>query len=395
MSLGGDAGSYEIRNNTFSRSTFPALTPSNGTYGIYLNAAKDFNVVDNVMSKMTYGVFVRKSSFTTSFDCNVYSNDFTDIYRPLVTQEDNYKLNVKCNTFNNPNSIAQMYWLNYYFLPAAQGSCASASSPAGNIFNDPIPPSKDIYNYYGATHAFTYYHHNVVAGGYTLSQITPVIGSPGGVTVTSCASTFNPPVTCNYVLPMMPYSGSKMNNMLALGQTPDATRELETGNYAADENAYYRIIIAVMESGRGMYQLNPREQAIMRTIAAGNSAVAENAQATMAGFYNEPYALGGEEVIDNGTEAPATVNELAAAIPVLSDAVPNPAKGTTAVRTFLPDNTGTLELRSITGQLMKSINVPAGVNYNEIDISSFAQGVYLIMLKVDGATVEARRLVVQ
>jgi hypothetical protein len=389
INISGRGAGYEIRENTITRTALPAVNTLNPTYGLYSSSALDFNFVSNNVSRVTYGAYVIASSvLNTDPACNIYANTFADNYLGVVTEDQNLKLNIKCNTFQNAAGITRSYWLNDGQV-GNQGSCASAAAPAGNIFSDPTPVSGDINNLGGISTSFTYYRHVAAASPYTTADIIPVV-SGGGVTVSGCAFTFNPASTCDFVLPMI----TNNNTSSSLSQSDEAivAHAPNSGISSAEAQSFYSIIFAAKAEGRNIFQLTENELATMRSLAGNNTIIGADARAILSA-YGDRFAMRAADVTAE-MEAPAAVENAAEIKPQLFEAMPNPATNSTTIRTILPGQTGTLELFNVTGELVLTANVAEGDNVTAIGLDAISNGMYLVVLRVDGIAIATKRLVV-
>lgn len=371
--LTGNSITNEIRGNSFSMLSTHTGT-SNARYGILTDGTRDFNIVDNSFSNFNYAVYCKNSSAASDANCHIYANNFTDNYRSVVSQYNNYKLNIKCNVFEDPSGVAQMYWLNYNGIPN-QGSCTSSTTPAGNIFKQ-IPPQKDIYNFSGATY-FTYYHHNAAVSPYTLNDIVPTLSVSTTCTTSACAYTFDPDVTCDYVLPPKQPAPSM------------AEAQYRTVQNSGSWPIYNSIMEEIKSKGLQPHQLTAQQLQQLHNIAMEDSTVVgANARAFFIFHFREEFG----NIFPEQYEASEEAAVLKGNKPVLFQNRPNPATETTEIKVFLPGKKGTLEICSIYGGAALRYELTEEMNSVVLSNQQLGKGMYIYVLKINDQVVDSKKL---
>ena len=95
---------------------------------------------------------------------------------------------------------------------------------------------------------------------------------------------------------------------------------------------------------------------------------------------------------DNGQARLAT--EPAAPSRLQSKVYPNPTTGEAVLEITLGEGqTGFVEVMSITGQRLFTVSLNTGVNLATLDLSSYAQGVYMYRVFVNAEFTEAGRII--
>ncbi len=172
------SGQYgRIRNNLFENIS---VNQSDYYAGIYLENSSGFLVTDNQFSFLFLGIIVNNSGNNGGIITDIIDpkgNIFTKCRNSIFTFSNNSKLQIKCNTHDNP--IPGNYnknWINFGEL-AGQGKFDSQDpnndeNPAGNEF---FPPSrKHIFNTTFSP-SYIYYHHSSSVAG-TASVIPTPLG---------------------------------------------------------------------------------------------------------------------------------------------------------------------------------------------------------------------------
>ncbi len=391
----GNSLSNEMIGNSFTKTGLPPYSTSNAYYGILLDAVRDFNVVGSSFSNFTYACYVQNTSISTDPHCNIYGNEFENNFRSVTSRYNNYKLNVKCNTFRNPNSVAQMYWLNYNAIPN-QGVCTNTSTPAGNLFFDPIPVEKDINNQTTAPN-FTYaYHTN--PGPNVIGDLLPVIYSGAGpVTLLGCTQTFSPSASCNGQYPILAPSNSTRDQV---------DSELQNRNYigaatilqdhrdqfSQQELTYYSILIPMWQKQLSPPQLSNNDLNILHEFALEDSSViGANCRNIFTFFFKEEFERVLPEIISS-TGDEGTTNQSGDA-PVLYQNKPNPFLHQTEIKIYLPEKKGSLEIRNLNGQLVKQYDLSELINTITIKEEELGTGIYFYSLRVDGKIIDTKKMV--
>lgn len=86
-----------------------------------------------------------------------------------------------------------------------------------------------------------------------------------------------------------------------------------------------------------------------------------------------------------------------ASVDMISDVYPNPAVGTANIDYNFPVSaiSASLNIRTITGQLVQSFELNGNQGQLKLDVSSFNPGLYLCSLQINGTEVKTSKLIVQ
>ena len=177
-----------IRTNNFNRFNQASGTQNDNFVGVYLNNSIGYRIVDNDFYRLTYGVLGLNSgrNFGSLIGYETKGNIFNTTMWPIGLRSNNAGLQIKCNTYNNPD--ASLYDKNWFIGSSSpmsdQGmqSLVDEKLPAGNLFA--TSNRKQIFSASNNL-LFTYFRH----GGNTSLPIAPVAAGPINIDATSI--TFN------------------------------------------------------------------------------------------------------------------------------------------------------------------------------------------------------------
>lgn len=160
-----------IQNNAFNTQQNPMAIYRGSSlpnkYAIYLDGTTGFNIKDNVIQRVCYGITVLNSDVGGGFihpggvNGNGPGNVLSNCWRAITTSGNNPNLSVKCNSVSNFQSSTEFNygWYNKGEIKE-QGKdqfSPGGGSPAGNVFGHSGGNfRKDIANY--PTHIFKYNH---------------------------------------------------------------------------------------------------------------------------------------------------------------------------------------------------------------------------------------------
>lgn len=233
-----------VRNATIISNTFTYIGgyTQNGGYGIYMDGCTGYKIEENNFSSgigKHYGTIINNSGNASN---EFYNNSFSNISYGTQIQENNSRLQLKCNQYT-PNSIGIAdISLTSGSIQNPQGACnIDPKSPAGNTFSHTCfnpTPTGDIWANPGVT-PFTYNHH----GG---SGTTPQCYSSSIVNLqTECitAGAFNQTTSCpSKIIPPC--------NTLCQRQLIRQINTLSAPLVAGDAPALYQIIASTAAAGQ-------------------------------------------------------------------------------------------------------------------------------------------------
>ncbi len=201
-----------IVNNTFEPLNYPDVVPSLPySYGLYLNGCSGYKVEQNIfrnynnatLHRKIIGIVVNNSGSAYNI---INDNSFSNLKVGVLAQNQNRGslspetgLVIKCNYFsNNKNDIAVTgiqnglgYGIGYY-----QGTNATISSPAGNLFGHAFPGTTS--DYHNELQNIVYVHHQP---NQNFPELIPWYYTSSTISLFNSGKEYIPGLSCSLVVP--------------------------------------------------------------------------------------------------------------------------------------------------------------------------------------------------
>ncbi|MEQ1732158.1 MAG: zinc-dependent metalloprotease [Bacteroidia bacterium] len=445
-----------IDNNTFTIPGFVGNPSSLQQWGIYVDGAKGFNITHNTFTGLSlnqnYGVIIKGSA---SFGGTVAFNTFTGLNFATQTETDNPALKISCNTYTNNTKSWYLNPTSNNGSLAHQGTNGITTNDyrAGNTFNDACSPAgKHIHsflnnnlNYYviGALNVFpgtsnkqdpSCYLGNVTRIAKSVSPENSCYEAPP--CTTGCASgnrikmqaetnvlakyqlandlintynqegdntarmatleEFNSTEATKLLVSEMLYTNNISKAKSYIAQVPT------TGKENKSFHQFYAIALQLYTQNKTFYDINATQEATLRNIASGTTAMATNAALVLETVKGETINRQ-PETVHSATPTAATVVatavETAPATEVHGSTLyantPNPFTASTTIRATVSTTAKNpiLKITTAVGKTIQVVKLTAGEN--SIEVNNLNTGLYFYYLIENDKVIDAKKMIMQ